>query len=362
MKKISKSFLTILTFALFFDAQAQDSSLIKKSNFSFSGYLETYYCHDFSNPANHLREPFFYSFNRHNEVNLNIGMLKANYSTKNIRSNLAFLSGTYAQYNMAAEQRALRNIFEANVGAKISKKKNLWIDAGIIPSHIGFESTIGKDCWNLTRSILADNSPYYEAGVKLGYTSNNDKLYLAILYLNGWQRIQKVKNNQTPAFGTQLTYKPNANTILNWSTYIGNEQPDSLKKWRYFNNLYGQFQLNKKWALTAGFDIGQQQHRDTLNKISGFDTWYSPVAIVKYAISPKIRIAARSEYYSDKKGVIISYSKGFQTFGYSANFDYVLSENSLFRIEGRLLSAKEKVFNSDSNKNYFITASLAISF
>lgn len=362
MRKISKSFIAIVSLAFCFNTKAQDSSSIKKSNFNISGYLEAYYCYDFSNPFNHLREPFFYSFNRHNEVNLNIGMLKANYLTKNIRSNLAFLSGTYAQYNMASEQRSLRNIFEANIGVKISKKKNLWIDAGIIPSHIGFESAIGKDCWNLTRSILADNSPYYEAGVKLGYTSNNDKLYLAILYLNGWQRIQKVKNNQTPAFGTQLTYKPNPNITLNWSTYIGNDQPDSIKKWRYFNNFYGQFQLNKKWALTAGFDIGQQQHRDTLNKISGFDTWYSPVVIIKYAVSPKIHIAARSEYYSDKKGVIISYSKGFQTFGYSANFDFLLNENSLFRIEGRLLSATEKVFNSNSSKNCFLTTSLVASF
>lgn len=60
-----------------------------------------------------------------------------------------------------------------------------------MPSHIGFESAIGKDCWNLTRSILADNSPYYETGIKLGYTSKNEKLYLAGMYLNGWQRIQK---------------------------------------------------------------------------------------------------------------------------------------------------------------------------
>jgi hypothetical protein len=43
----------------------------------------------------------------------------------------------------------------------------------------------------LTRSILADNSPYYEAGLKKKLLKN-EKWYLA-MYLNGWQRIQKIE-------------------------------------------------------------------------------------------------------------------------------------------------------------------------
>jgi len=174
---------------------------------TFSGYLETYYSYDFGNPTNQERQPFFYSYNRHNEVNLNIGFAKASYNTDQVRGNLALMTGTYPQYNLAGEQALLKNVFEANAGVKMSKKHNLWLDVGIMPSHIGFESAIGKDCWNLTRSILGDNSPYYEAGIKLGYTSKSEKLYLAILYLNGWQKIQRAVGNQTPAFGTQVTYK-----------------------------------------------------------------------------------------------------------------------------------------------------------
>ena len=114
------------------------------------------------------------------------------------------MTGTYANSNLAAEPGVLKNIFEANAGVKISKKKKLWIDAGIFESHIGFESAIGKNCWNLTRSISADNSPYYESGIKLSYTSDNEKWFLSGLILNGWQRIQRVNGNNTPAFGHQL--------------------------------------------------------------------------------------------------------------------------------------------------------------
>jgi hypothetical protein len=336
----------------------------EKNPLTFSGYIETYYSYDFGNPDNHVRPGFVYSHNKHNELNLNLGLAKVNYAKDNVRGNFALMAGTYPEYNMAAEQDLSKNIFEANVGVKISTKHNLWVDAGIMPSHIGFESAIGKDCQTLTRSILADNSPYYEAGVKIGYTSATERWYLAAMYLNGWQRIQKIEGNQTPAFGTQVTYKPNAKIALNWSTYAGNEQPDSIRKWRYFHNLYGQFKLSEKTNLTAGFDIGSQQSAHKSNK---YDTWFSPVLIVQYKPTAKIQLAARGEYYSDEKGVIIATGteNGFKTYGFSANFDYAVADNVLFRIEARNLSSKDEVFlkNGDStNSNTFLTTSLAISF
>jgi len=361
MKKLLIAFLSLS----FINSYAQTDST--KNPLKISGYLETYYSYDFGNPSNHERPSFFCSFNKHNEVNLNIGFLKASYNTDKIRGNFAIMAGTYSQYNLAGEQGLLKNIFEANAGFKISKKHNLWVDMGIMPSHIGFESAIGKDCWNLTRSILADNSPYFESGVKLGYTSKNDQLYFAAMYLNGWQRIQRVPYNQTPAFGTQLTYKPNAKITLNWSTYLGNEQPDTVKKWRYFNNFYGQFQVSSKFAITAGFDIGMQQKRDTSDLLNGISTWYSPVLILRYELNSKLKIAVRGEYYADENGVIISTgtTNGFQTYGYSMNLDYLIRNNMIWRIEGRGLSSKDKIFLMDGkpfNQNYFLTTSLAISF
>lgn len=332
-----------------------------KSPLTFSGYLETYYSYDFGNPDNHLRPGFVYSHNKHNELNLNLGFAKVNYAKDIVRANFAVMAGTYAEYNLAAEQDAMKHVFEANIGVKISSKHNLWVDAGIMPSHIGFESAIGKDCQNLTRSILADNSPYYEAGVKIGYTSPSEKWYLAAMYLNGWQRIQKIEGNQTPAFGTQVTYKPSGKTTLNWSTYIGNEQPDADRKWRYFNNIYGQFKFSDKTNLTAGFDIGAQQ------TVNGSSVWYSPVIILQHKPTAKIQLAARAEYYQDKQGVIIATGtpNGFKTYGFSANFDYLVSDNVLFRIEARNLSSKDEVFLKNGNPtdtNTFLTTSLAISF
>ena len=136
------------------------------SPLTFSGYIETYYSYDFGKPSDHLRPAFLYSYNRHNEISLNLGLIKAAYEKENVRANLAFMVGTYPNANLSAEPGVLKNIYEANAGVKISRKNDLWIDAGIFSSHIGFESAIGKDCWTLTRSVLAENSPYQRFNIK----------------------------------------------------------------------------------------------------------------------------------------------------------------------------------------------------
>lgn len=357
MKKI------IVTAFIVFGFTTINAQEVSKSPITFSGYVDVYYSYDSGKPDDHTKPGFIYSYNRSNEVNLNLGTAKMNYTKENVRGNLALMAGTYAQYNMAAEQDLLKNIYEANVGVKVSQNHNLWVDAGIMPSHIGFESAIGKDCMTLTRSIGAENTPYYEAGVKIGYTSESEKWYLAAMYLNGWQRIQKVDGNQTPAFGTQVTFKPNAKTSLNWNTYVGNEQPDSDRKWRYFNDFYGQFKLTEKTSVIAGFDIGAQQ---AAKGSSNYDIWYSPVLIAQYKPMAKIQLAARGEYYQDEKGVIIATgtANGFKTYGFSANFDYLPTENVMFRIEARTLNSKDDIFlkeNNPTDSTVFITTSLAIS-
>jgi hypothetical protein len=369
MKKI---IITTLIIWGFTTINAQETTsivpvlVLENSPFTLSGFLEIYYCYDFGVPENHTRPSFFYNYNRSNELNLNLGFVKANYTKANVRANLALMAGTYAQYNMASEPPLLQNVFEANVGVKVSKDYNLWVDAGILPSHIGFESAIGVANKTLTRSILAENSPYYEAGVKIGYTSKSEKWFMSALYLNGWQRIQKIEGNQTPAFGTQLSYTSSSKkTFLNWSTYIGNEQPDSDKKWRYFNNFFGQLLLTEKTNVTVGFDIGAQQ---ATTGSDVYDVWFTPIVIVQYNPTSKIQLAARGEYYQDPEGVIINTGtpNGFKTYGLSANFDYLPFKNVMFRLEARTLSSTDAIFlNSNghpTDQNQFVTTLLAVSF
>lgn len=331
---------------------------------TFSGYMEAYYAYDFNNPGNGLRPGFTYNYTRHDQINVNLALLKAAYSRKYTHANLELMSGTYPRYNLASEPAIFRKVYEANAGVKLSKRSNLWLDAGIFPSHIGFESAIGKDNSTLTRSILAENSPYYEAGTKLTYITANDKLLASALLLNGWQRIRRVDGNHSRAIGSQITYKPSAKITLNWSTFIGNDKADSVRKTRYFHNLYGIFKLGRQAGLIIGFDLGAEQ------KFSGshdFNIWYSPVAVLNYKVSDKISLASRIEYYQDDKEVIISTqtSKGIKLWGFSTNIDYQLLRNLLVRIEAKNYSSKNPIFDHSlrlvSNNNA-VTGSVAVSF
>lgn len=333
--------------------------------FQISGYAELYYSFDFNKPANNTKPSFIYNHNRHNEFNLNLGFLKAAYNTEKVRANLALMAGTYPNANLAAEPGVLKNIYEANAGVKISKKKNLWIDAGIFSSHIGFESAAGKDCYTLTRSLIAESSPYYEAGAKITYNSDNGKWLLSGLILNGWQRIQRVDGNSLPSFGTQLQYKPSENLLLNYSTFIGTDKPDSARLMRYFNNLYGIFNLGEKTAITLGFDAGMEQQA---KGSSDMNTWFTPVAIARFTMTSKTFLALRAEYYQDEQGVIISTGtpNGFKTWGFSANFDVAITPNAMWRIEAKQYQSKDAIFVKDGSSmvtgNTSVTTSLAVSF
>nr|WP_214460541.1 porin [Flavihumibacter fluvii] len=343
---------------------AQDIKEAGKPNpFTISGYVEAYYGYDFNKPADNNRPAFIYSHNRHNEFNLNLGFLRGSFNSERVRANLAFAAGTYINANYAAEPGVLKNIFEANTGIKISKKKNLWIDAGILPSHIGFESAVGKDCFTLTRSMLAENSPYYEAGAKITYTTDNNKWILSGLALNGWQRIKRVSGNSLMSFGTQVQYKPNTSIVFNYSTFIGTDKPDSARLMRYFHNIYGILSMGKL-GIIAGLDLGQEQ---VARGSSDLNTWYSPVLILKYSLSGKWILAARIEYFQDADGVIIATGtvNGFKTTGFSLNLDYMPVNNAVVRLEAKSFTSKDDIFEKNgqlNTGNTAVTASIAVSF
>jgi hypothetical protein len=331
---------------------------------SFSGYVEPYWLYDFGQPADHNRPAFIYSYNRHNEVNINLALLKASITHTRMRANVALMGGTYAQANLANEPALLRHLFEANAGFQLSKKHQWWLDMGVFPSHIGFESAIGKDCWTLSRSLLAENSPYYESGIKMGYTSSDNKWFFSLLYLNGWQRIQRVAGNQTPAWGHQITYKPTERLTLNSSSYIGNEQSDTLRKMRYFHNFYAIIQCNSNLGLTLGFDIGAEQ---AAKGSQDYYTWIAPIAIAKYQINSSLALAVRAEYYQDKSGVIIATGipGGFQTWGASGNLDVAITEHLTCRMEYRHLAGTNTLFmvnGKPDKRNHMIALALAASF
>ena len=329
------------------------------SRFALSAYGELYYGYDFSRPDDHERPFFVYNHKRHNEVNANLLLVRGAYTDSLVRASLGLMAGTYAQYNLSAEPGWAQFIYEATIGLKLSRRKNLWLDAGIMPSHLGYESVIGADNWTLTRSLAAEGSPYYETGIRLIHTSRDDRWTTSLLLLNGWQRIQRPDGHQRPSVGMQLTFRPDASLTLNYSNFIGSDKPDSMHSTRVFHDLYAVWTPGDRFGLTAGFDLGTESIRDR-----GTHLWLTPSLILRYALSDSWIAAFRAEYYADPDGVIFAPagSDGMTLFGLSANVDMHVSPHALIRLEGKTYLSEDAVFAASSTSNSAVTAAIIASW
>ncbi len=328
---------------------------------TFGAFADVYYLYEFLEPADHQRPGFVYAHSRHNEFALNNAVLSAAYAADRVRGNLGLHTGTYVGRNYAAEgldgSEVLKLVYQANAGVRLAK--GLWLDAGIMPSHIGYESALSIDNPTLTRSLMADNTPYYETGAKLTWDVSG-KLTVSGLVLNGWQRI--VETDQNKAIGTQVQYKPAKSVLLNSSTFLGREGTR-----RYFHNFYGVFDFTDQVTLMAAFDIGWQQ---VTGSPGAYKTWYNPNLIVRFKPTNRVAVAGRVEYYHDPENLIVpatvlgdgSAVAGFQTWALSLNVDYLPVPGVALRLEGKLYTSKNDVFlrkGAATGTTELVAASLA---
>ena len=304
----------------------------------FFGYVGVYYGYDFNNPASLQRPGFIYSENLHNQIAVNIALLGARYVGEQVRGTFAIQTGTYPDANYAAEPQIFKNIYEAWGGVRVAK--HVWFDAGIFLSHIGLEGPLSRDDFTLTRSIMADNSPYYEAGAKLTYDPGKKWLVSALL-VNGWQVIRD--RNQNFGLGWQVQYRPSAKWLLNSSTYSGEGRnlPDSLQqRFRYFHDFYLTYDPTPKWKIAGAFDAGWQE-----NGTGGFSKWQGGALIVRRRTSKRTAVVGRVEYFRDPAGVLAATrAGGLNTVGYSAGFDFYPVPRVILRAEGKQFVDEKEVY------------------
>ena len=326
----------------------------------FSGFVDVYYAYDFAVPEDGYRPSFLYNHNRTNEVALNLGLARVDYENDRLRTALGLMVGTYPQANLSAEPPLLQNVYEGRIGFKLHKTKAIWLDAGVFSSHLGMESAVSIDNWTLTRSLNAENSPYYLSGAKVTWTVS-PKLELTGLFVNGWQRMQRVQQ-YTPCFGTQVLWTMKEGTQLNWSTFLGSDTPDSLGLYRVFNNFWWSWE-GEKWGMKLAADVGVQEAPVGDN----WDTWSTAVAIIRRQLSTKFHGVARVEYYSDPEQVVVptGFNYGLSTVGYSLGLDLEVMPEAFVRIEGRWFQSEDPVFVGDPGPvkdNAAVTVSMAARF
>lgn len=308
-------------------------------------FIDSYYAYDFNRPAN-LDRAFTTQAARHNEFNVNLAFVDATLSAPKLRGRFAAQFGTSVQANYATEPRVgmlsgpdvSRFIQEAFVGVQIVP--TLWLDGGVFFSPFGSENWISRDNWTYTRSLIADNSPYYEAGVKATWQVT-PALAGQLHIINGWQNISET--NSDKAIGVRVDYTVSPALALAYDGFLGNEMPDTApRQTRLWQEGIATLSVNSRWQLRSTFDYGSQQRRSG----DGHATWLGWAVITRYRPSTRIAVAARAERYSDPEQVIVNTGRpyGLRATGWSVNADLSPQSGVLWRTEARWLTARDPLF------------------
>jgi hypothetical protein len=298
-------------------------------------FVDAYYAWDFSRPAT-LDRAYTTQPARHSEFNVNLAYVEVLVERGALRGRLALQAGTAVQSNYAAEPRMgnvsgpdlSRHIQEAVVGVRLAEP--LWIDAGVFYSHIGQEAWASRDNPTYTRSLVADHTPYYSAGLRAIWQPSA-AVTVRVDVVNGWQNVSET--NSDKAAGIRIEYAPSPAVLVGYSNFLGDEQSDTLpNRLRFFNQAFARLGRADGAALWLTVDLGRQQ-----NPGAGGSSWYGLAAIGRVPVTGGAAVSARVERYADADGVIVPGlgTAPFQTTGASLGLDLSLASGFLWRTEVR---------------------------
>ena len=352
-------FATSNSYAQVVNTGTIDTTDVKKlGKLTVGGYIDVYNCYFVGGTDKDGNRPYSFNNTRHNEITINLAFLDVKYSSSRVRARIVPGFGTYVNANYAAEPGVMKNFMEASVGIRVFKNKQIWLDAGVIGSPYTNESYVSKDHLMYTRSLAAEYVPYYLSGAKLSVPLSS-KLTAYFYLLNGWQVIQD--NNDKKAFGTQLEYRPSDKLLLNWDTFLGNEQSkdNPANRMRYFTDFYAIYNPNGKFSFTSCVYAGvQDKMYQTGNKESLF--WWQANFIGSWRFNEHVSLAGRVEYFKDGNNAFVNTItgiSGFETWSLGSCLNIAVFGNAMFRLDGRVYSSPKNIFY-DESQNLTTTAGL----
>lgn len=367
-KHITRLHVTALLSVLAITAQAQ----------TFSLYLEPYMVRNVVLPEQPRLPDQLYNYTQTNSLGINLALVTVSYATPDVRAALGLMAGSYAQNNTAGEPGVFQYLYQANAGVRLGG--TWWVDAGVLPSHIGLESPVGMDNMTLTRSQTADNSPYYETGVRVSNVFDSS-LYVAAFVLNGWQTMVPSTSVwlTQPSGGWQVTWSPSRTFTINSSSFIGEALRQSgpgtgfyYASLRLFHDLHATLTLGDV-DLSAELHTGWQEDIYEGGITSDTDddgdldpdTWYGLCVHGRWRVDSTWRIVGRVERFSDPGQTLVPLAGRTTPYvvnGASVGVDAALNQHALARFEARYLGGEGDVFTilGETAASEMITMTVAL--
>jgi hypothetical protein len=337
--------------------------------------LDTYYGYNFNNPVGRVNVLRAYDV-LSNEISLsqaNVIIERAPDPTGGrrwgARLDLQFGQATDTlQGNPLNEPRPqiYRNIFQAYGTYVISAGKGISVDVGKWGSSLGIEGNYNKDQINYSRAYWFDFLPFYHMGARVGIPLN-DRFSVNYWIVNGTNQVEATNGFKDQLFG--FTAKPYKGVTWTANYYLGQEHPDrsvsacgpipvqpglcfteitpapdgrthifdSYASWqatpKLALSLEGDYFIQRLWANAAPGRSSAPAHTD------------GGAAYLRYQLTPKVAIASRAEYMSDRNGLFSGISQALKE--NTVTFDYQVSNGLLMRYEWRRDFSNQPTFPTD---------------
>jgi len=326
--------------------------------------LDTYYAYNFNDPVGRVNVLRAYDV-LSNEFSLNQASIVLEHAPDvsagrrwGGRLDLQFGQATDTlQGNPSNEPRPdiYRNIFQA-YGTYIAPiGKGLTIDFGKWSSSLGIEGNYTKDQMEYSRAFWFDFLPFYHMGARVSYPVS-DRFTLNYWIVNGTNQVEATNGYKDELFG--FVAKPTKSITWTMNYYVGQEHPDrtlvaptspilvqpglsfeaitpapdgkthifdSYVTWqaapRLTFALEGDYFIQRLWASQALGRSAAPSHVD------------GGAAYIRYQLMPKIAVASRAEYMSDRGGVFSGLTQALKE--NTVTLDYSVYDGLLMRYEWR---------------------------
>jgi hypothetical protein len=342
--------------------------------------LDTYYAYNFNQPVGRVNLLRAYDV-LSNEFSLNQASVIFDHPPDvdagrrwGGRLDLQFGQATDTlQGNPANEPRPeiYRNIFQAYGTYVLPIGKGVNLDFGKWSSSLGIEGNYTKDQIDYSRSYWFNFLPFYHMGLRASIPLN-DRFSINYWLVNGTNQVEATNGFKDQLFG--FTAKPKKPISWTVNYYLGQEHPDrapatdcgpipvqpglcftairpapdgrthiidSYATWQATSKLTlaleGDYFIQRLWQNAAPGHPSAPAHTD------------GGAAYIQYQLTPKIALATRAEYMSDRGALFSGVSQALKE--NTVTFDYKLFEGFLMRYEWR---------RDFSNQPSFLTATQSV--
>jgi hypothetical protein len=339
--------------------------------------LDGYYAYNFNNPVGRVNLLRAYDV-LSNEFSLNQASLVIEHPPDAAagrrwggRLDLQFGQATDTlQGNPANEPRPqiYRNIFQFYGTYIVPVGKGISVDFGKWGSSLGIEGNYSKDQINYSRAYWFDFLPFYHMGVRVSVPVS-DRFTVNYWVVNGTNQVEATNGFKDELFG--FTAKPAKNITWTMNYCLGQEHPDRTVvaptspipvqpglsfaaispapngKTHIFDS-YVTWQAAPKlsFALEGDYFIQRLWKNEAPGQSSAPSHVAGGAAYVRYQFNPKIALATRAEYLSDRGGLFSGLTQALKE--NTVTFDYTLTDGFLMRYEWRRDFSNKPSFLTDT--------------